>query len=334
MKSGVLLILMLWMTGCSDENPLPQVSFYHWKTALHLDPEEQAVLSRNHVQRLYVRYMDIGVEGGNIQPLAPIQVEQLPAGVELVPVVYIENRVWKDRIVSADSLAIKTWRFIQQVNQKHGVHCSEIQIDCDWNQSTRVNYFSYLKALRFLCHLHISATVRLHQVVNPQATGVPPVERGMLMVYNMGKLQADTSNSIFSLDRAQLYAHDWDRYPLELDLALPLFHWGIHIRDQRVIALLNRWEEQDMDPQHGKKVNTRTWEITEPFERDGHYFQAHDQIKWENADAQVLEQAIQLVERTAHRPFDRIVFYDLQNNNLKYHPHDQDQFEKMAHRLR
>jgi hypothetical protein len=65
-----------------------------------------------------------------------------------------------------------------------------------------------------------------------ERTGVPPVDRGMLMFYNMGKLSAEPgARSIYDADAAERYLARVGEYPLPLDLALPIWSWTVQVRD-------------------------------------------------------------------------------------------------------
>ena len=56
----------------------------------------------------------------------------------------------------------------------------EVQFDCDWTESTRVQYFAFLRESRKLFSgWRVSSTVRLYQYKYPEKAGVPPIERGM-----------------------------------------------------------------------------------------------------------------------------------------------------------
>jgi hypothetical protein len=73
---------------------------------------------------------------------------------------------------------------------------------------------------------------------------VPPVERGTLMFYNMGKFSADLdARMIFDADSAAKYLARIDDYPLPLDVALPIWSWTVHLRDDMVVGLM-----QSTDP--------------------------------------------------------------------------------------
>ena len=90
----------------------------------------------------------------------------------------------------------------------------ELQIDCDWTESTRDKYFHLLSTLRNELERNkqiISATIRLHQVKYAAITGIPPVHRGMLMYYNMGKINATDNNSVYDKKIAEKYISSYFR---------------------------------------------------------------------------------------------------------------------------
>jgi hypothetical protein len=74
--------------------------------------------------------------------------------------------------------------------------------------------------------LPVSATIRLHQYKYFK-DNLPPVEKGMLMCYNVNDpTQMKVSNSLF--DKAEVLKYiKGVNYPLPLDLAMPVFSWGV-----------------------------------------------------------------------------------------------------------
>jgi hypothetical protein len=129
----------------------------------------------------------------------------------------------------------------------------ELQIDCDWTDLTRAAFFDFVTELRVLVHREgalLSATIRLHQVKYRERTGVPPVDRGMLMFYNMGGITADAdTRSIFDRARAESYLARLPEYPLPLDAALPIWSWTVHTRGDRVVGLLQSTDPAELvDP--------------------------------------------------------------------------------------
>ncbi len=177
---------------------------------------------------------------------------------QVVPTVYIVNRVFEKNI-NVDSLATKisgkingktqqlsfqlnTWGFdfdnaeapfdwsqpdSLMPESRFRSRITELQLDCDWTPSTRDRYFQFLKAMkRTNPGMTISCTVRLHQFRDREKAGIPPVDRGTLMCYNVAPPKdANTRDAIFDTDLIKGYLKNGD-YPLPLEAALPLFSWG------------------------------------------------------------------------------------------------------------
>ncbi len=174
------------------------------------------------------------------------------------------------------------------------LHIREMQFDCDWTESTRDKYFELLLCLKDKLQekgASLSATIRLHQVRFFERTGVPPADRGMLMFYNMGRLEAwDEPNSILNLPAAEPYLKDFGSYPLPLGLALPLFRWGVLFRDGEMIRLLNQLSEERLinNPKF-KALDAGRFEVVEGTFLDGHYLYAGDLIRLEKVGRPQLE---------------------------------------------
>ncbi len=88
--------------------------------------------------------------------------------------------------------------WINQINKSVSIKCRALQIDCDWTTKTAPKYFYFLQQIREKLDAHedggtfaslamLSATIRLHQVKYPEKSGMPPVDKGVLMFYNMGE---------------------------------------------------------------------------------------------------------------------------------------------------
>ncbi len=144
--------------------------------------------------------------------------------MQVVPVIYIKNEVMLGEM-DLNDLASKTIKLIDQINHTHQLQCDEIQLDCDWTLTSKENYFRFVQLIKKISSKTLSATIRLHQVKYFQKTGVPEIDRGVLMYYNMGKISSDSSNSIYDDHIAERYTGSLQRYPLALDVALPVFSW-------------------------------------------------------------------------------------------------------------
>lgn len=141
-------------------------------------------------------------------------------------------------------MAKKTAGLIRQLCQKFKIEPTEIQIDCDWTKETKETYFNLLKELQrpsFFRGKKVSCTIRLHQVKYLISSGTPPVNQGLLMVYNMGNLSKyGGQNSIFDLKEARDYRENLAQYPIPLDIALPLTIglYGLSIRNSKVLSIM------------------------------------------------------------------------------------------------
>lgn len=127
----------------------------------------------------------------------------VPAQTKIVPVVFITNQTLENIDTTATKLlAFKISKRIQGIITTNQLPTpEEIQIDCDWTGGTREKYFLLLTELQkfpLFQNTIWSATIRLHQVKFMENTGIPPVDRGMLMFYNMGNIEdINTPDSIY-----------------------------------------------------------------------------------------------------------------------------------------
>ncbi|MBO0948602.1 hypothetical protein [Fibrella forsythiae] len=223
-------------------------AFYHWKATFAPTLAERATLDSLDVKTLYIRFFDVDWDRTKRTaiPKATIHFRQRPdPGMRIVPVVYITNRTMANLApANVPELAENLTKKIRQLADQQSIHINEIQIDCDWTRTTRGTYFSLLKAISQKASLPLSATIRLHQVKFAAQTGVPPVNRGMLMAYNTGDWKlTDTRNSILDLRDLKAYADYLPGYPLPLDIALPLFRWTVVYRNGRFLTLLNNVDQ-------------------------------------------------------------------------------------------
>lgn len=147
---------------------------------------------------------------------------------------------------------------------------AELQFDCDWTESTKDKYFSFLTHIKKrFPDKTISSTVRLYAYKYPDKAGVPPVDKGMLMCYNAGDLKnINSGNSIFSKSEVLSYLDVDKPYPLPLDYALPIFEWCAVYRAGKLIYLLPRedfyfWANGNYAPVNEENAETPIYEVKE-----------------------------------------------------------------------
>ena len=227
------LLLCLLMAGCSERQELTEGNaVYFWRTDLRLDSTEQSFLQRYHINKVYCRYFDVVIdeEGTDPKPNATIAFSStLSDSIELIPTVYITENCMHQK---HPGLAEKIVKRIRQMNETNDIkHVSEIQIDCDYTSKSRKNYYQFLDEVKEAWGQTLSTTIRLHQL----SMEAPPVDYGVLMIYNTGDPRKwEERNPILDIRDVQPYLKRLDSYPLPLAAAYPVYQWVRTIRNIRI----------------------------------------------------------------------------------------------------
>lgn len=312
-------ILLLFLLFSCSKSEKPVISFYYWKTVFKFSQIEKEVLEDNNVQKLYVRYFDIGLhpESKIPIPISPVRFDENPKDYQIVPVVFIQNKVMLKPNLNVDDLAQKTLDFIEQINSKNKIISPEIQIDCDWTLDSKSNYLEFVKSFKKLWKKKLSATIRLHQVKYFKKTKIPNVDSGVLMYYNMGSIAPDSLNSIYDQKVAKRYLESLKKYPLHLDFAFPVYSWGVHIRDNKVIGLRSKINIKELGQNSNfEKVSRIFFRAKHSNYNNGVFYEENDLLKIEEIKAEDLkEMAEDLQDNLVEKP-NEIIFYDLDEFNL------------------
>ncbi len=233
------LFLLLLLLSCSHnrgvEQPVPSV--YYWRTTLTLDSTERAFLAQHGVGRMYVRYFDVVMRDGQLMPNATLQfAETIPDGIEVVPTVFIVENCLRHNLDSVAQLLVD--RVVQMNETNNLPPACELQIDCDWTQRSQEVYYQFLRHVRQLLKEHgmrLSATIRLHQL----AMTPPPVDEGVLMVYNTGDAtRGGDHNPILDYRDVEPYLRYVADYDLPLCAAYPVFGWQLLFQGSEFKAIL------------------------------------------------------------------------------------------------
>ena len=138
----------------------------------------------------------------------------------------------------------------------------------------------------------ISVTIRLHQIKYRDKMGIPPVERGMLMVYNLrNPTDFNEANSIFDATEAAKYLDGQAKYPLALDVALPIFRWGVAYRAGKFLNILNNLGSSEADTLRFLKKNGRFYDVSADTVFHKNYLRFGDKIKIEEISDELLRGA-------------------------------------------
>lgn len=320
MKKVILFSVFFSFLFSCQQQEKPVISFYYWKTIFKLSPKEKSCLMTNDVKRLYIRYFDIDLNSQTKKayPRSPIRFEQADNDFEIIPVIYIKNKVMVDTQLDVQDLAKKTNGFIQQINKKNNISVQEIQIDCDWTLASKDNYLRFIEAFKKVSTKKLSATIRLHQIKYFNKTKIPNVDRGVLMYYNMGTIAPDSLNSIYNHTIAKRYLSSLKKYPLPINIALPIYSWGIHIRDGKIIGLRNKINANSFKNNNSFVLTKKNWfSIKTSTFVNGVFYKQNDILKLEIiSHDNLLEMANNLKKNTIQNPKE-IIFYDLDEFNLK-----------------
>lgn len=307
------------LISCNKKNE-PIVAFYYWKTIFKLSTAEKNVLTDNNVKKLYIRYFDVGWQAETKEPIpiAPIHFYESTAQFEIVPVIFIKNAVMLQSKLDVAALAQKTFRLVEDINKSNRITVKEIQIDCDWSLNSKEHYLKFIEVFKKLSNKKLSATIRLHQIKYFKKTKIPNVDSGVLMFYNMGSIAPDSLNSIYSEKVAQRYLKSLKKYPLPLDFALPIYSWGVHIRNQKVIGLRSKLSVAMLEKDSNfEKKGSYFFRVKKPTYKNGTFYEENDSIKIEAISENDLKEMAQLLEENLAQSPKEIIFYDLDEFNIK-----------------
>ncbi len=205
---------------------------------------------------------------------------------------------------------------LKVISNKKEQKINEIQIDCDWNEGTKAKYFRFLKKFKELNKDKlVSVTIRLYPYKYPTKVGVPPVDKGMLMCYNLGNITNEaTLNSIFDINELKKYM-DGGKYPLPLDIALPLFSWQAWFRGGKYKGIIHG-ENFTEDTVAFKKITSNFIRFNQDTVINDIYFREGDELRWESPNQADLEKAVGMIVKK-NPAYSRIVFFDWNENSIK-----------------
>ncbi|WP_241330216.1 hypothetical protein [Chryseobacterium arthrosphaerae] len=313
MKILRFLFILLLIASCSSKEK-HSYTFYYWKTNLKLDPEEKRVLDKAPVPFLYTRFFDVDKIDGKFQPVAVITKDaSFQTSKQIVPTVFITNPALLG--ISPDEitfLAESIHHLVQKKAKEYHLKINnEIQIDCDWTAGTREDYFKFLKELKRVSGKEITCTLRLHQVKDKKNTGIPPVEKVYLMCYSTSSpLEKSDKNSILDVSTLRSYLSKLEDYPVKkIEVALPVYSWGIVTNHLEKHRLINALSEKDLDNPNFKRISPSEVEILKDGFYFGNYLNKGFTIKVEEISEEQLEEVISFLQKKI--PHFNIIYYQL-----------------------
>lgn len=338
-----LLFCVAMLTACNfsaDRRPVKLIppehdetnSVYYWKTVLSFDEAEQDFIKEHNIRRIYLRMFDVVKERYSTQPNATVRFDYSTYtfkdfsldSIEFVPVVYITLDALKTMSRNEGVLAKNIVTRVRNMNEYNSLpNVRELQLDCDWTGSTQDFYFRLCDSVRhYISKLelpwNLSSTIRLHQL----SKMVPPVDRGVLMVYNTGSFNnPDVRNSIIDIEDITPYLKHLPSYPLHLDIAYPTYSWQLLFRNRKFIGLTNGVDVNDTT-KFIQRDNARYAAKTD-IPHNGKIIAAEDVIRHETSDYSEIVRVKAAIEKYMNGHKHSNIIYHLDINNLsKYSSHE------------
>ncbi|MEO6646636.1 MAG: hypothetical protein ABIN89_09550 [Chitinophagaceae bacterium] len=240
----------------------------------------------------------------------------------IIPTVFITNEcMQKLAATQVKALAGKILSLIKNITSVNNISAvQEIQMDCDWSAATKDNYFLLLQSIKGLLageNTLLSVTIRLHQYKYSKRMGVPPVDRGLLMCYNMGNLKSFyIRNSILEPEVLKKYLTGGSGYFLPLDVALPIFSWKVLFRNKIYAGLIRELPSSSLNNNILIKRSGHNYEIQQATSIDGYSFQQGDIIRDEEITYEELKKATELLNEKLRTQQLRVVLYHLDSITL------------------
>ena len=325
MKTLRFLCFLLLVFSCSKKQEHPY-TFYYWKTKLALNSDEKKALGHTSVPYLYTRFFDIDKSGEKFLPVGVITKDQsFKIQQQIVPVVFITNRSFL--YIKKEEISFLARSINELVNKKITYYdlnsAAEIQIDCDWTVGTRDDYFAFLKELKKISEKKITSTLRLHQVKDKTTMGIPPVDKAYLMCYSTSSpLENSDKNSILDVNILKSYLAHIDQYPIrKIEVALPIYSWGIVTNYLGKHKLINALSEKDLQHPDFKKISDHEIEILKDGFYFGNYMNKGFRIKVESISRNDLAEVIDFLDKKINHY--SIIYYQLDskfinNRNLTF----------------
>jgi len=335
--SFLLLLFALWQMG-NQKKVMAIKAVYWWKTSFsknsYGNEKENEFMQKHEIKKMYVKLLDVDYsEGAGIFPVVKTQIDYYPGeagdSTDYIPVIYITNQVLQ-HIDSAniDYYAKNFIRHALRLETYIHKNINEIQIDCDWTKGTRETYFQLLECMRYWApQYQYSVTLRLYPYKYRSELGIPPVNRVMLMVYNIENARNyKQSNSIFNVHEAAKYLVK-KNYPLPMDYALPVFSWTLVYRNQQFLRVFtnniipeinaNIYAGQT-DSTQLKRLEPNLFLVVKPNRGyDPYSLKAGDILKLESCGEKELSEASLLFSRLPFTTQTTIALFDLDPNDLE-----------------
>lgn len=324
-------IILFLFNSCSKSETVVERGMYYWESkASSFSEKEIEIVNTSNISKIYLKLFE--VEYDEELGALPISKTNIywPSdfdSINVIPCVYIQNSVFaKMDKYELEDFVENILHLITKMMQER-LHISakpkEIQIDCDWTPSTKENYFQFLKSLGEKTSSKISCTLRLYPYKYHEKMGVPPVDRVMLMCYNLlSPKNNDSKNSIFDLNEFEKYTDIKVNYPLPMDYALPKYSWNICYENKTFKGVIHG-PQKSLQP-HLKRMNSLWSVLQKDTVINDIYLRKGYRIKTETVSQKTLKKLIdQLKKNSSFNDTITVSFFQLDEEEFNNTSHEE-----------
>lgn len=326
------IIVILFLVSCSSSVKETSVSVYWWKNKVEITDEMLQFNKANNIQKVYCKVADFRYNQLQNTIDIPLIHDKLSLEKQnILPVLYIENDIF--RHFSEDYVFNLFKETIDKLKQRKIIsELTHVQIDCDWTLSTKDRYFQFLNKLKSNCEV-VGVTLRLHQVKYYKTTGVPEVNYGVLMIYNLSSV-ADfrVDNSIYDYDLALSYLKGHlHNYPMEIKAALPAFAWAAHFHHEKLSNILNLVTfEELVENENLTQLTDCRFVSTKAHFINATPISKHDVIRYEEPDLVSLKQLLGFLKQVVNQEKLEVILFSL---NAPFLINNQNRYEEVLSTL-
>ena len=317
---SILSVSLLAMQGCGSKTKEivdEGNAIYYWRTTFRLNEYERDFLKKHDIKKMYMKFFDVdrSWEGVQVVPLGTtIFLDTIPSDLEIVPTVFITS----EAIADYPQFINKMLTRVIDMAEVNGIKFSEIQIDCDWTESSSEQYFAFMKEFKAMLEpkgIELSTTIRFFQL----GYETPTADYGVLMCYNTGDIRNwETDNSILDTKDVEPYLGKLGKCKLPLSVAFPCFSWDVTFSDSydNEVEKYMRGIEYDKydfsDTERFKKLSANKYEIN--IDEDDYW--THKYVRHEEvAMDEILDAKNMIIKNLSSAPV-QFVMYHLDSVNL------------------
>ncbi len=329
-----ILVLIVFAVSCSHKTEVTR-GFYAWQSHYDVDDvKNQKLFQAFAGERLYLKMFEVtyDAKAGPI-PISKTNVklhDEFMSTAELVPCVFIENDVLSkinplqlkelaDNIIFLVDKYINEELFESTASNKN---YNEIQLDCDWSKGNQEIYFDLIKLIKEKSQKPVSCTMRLYPYKYRDQMGTPPVDRIMLLCYNLLNPTKNTDkNSILEIEELKKYIDFDTPYPVPVDVGLPAYSSGYRFDQQRFSGIFHEVPKGFEDIALATKDKLH-FIVKKDTTINNKFFQKGERIKIERVSESDLLEAAQLVSNHLKQSKMNVVIYHLDHEELNQYNHE------------